>query len=317
MKKIIDIFAQHDSFVVSGHTNPDGDCIGSCFALALTLSKMGKRVGVLLEPYPSKFNVIPGSHLLITSMPADVDVFVAVDSASRSRLGTFESAFEAAKHTVCIDHHETNVGFADVNFIEPEASSTSEMVYSIVKELVAIDTDIASAIYAGIVSDTGGFRLSLTGRSTMEVVAVLMGVGIPFTILYNELMHMHRFEAGKALGVALQNSEQHMGGRVVLTYVSLEMMAAIKANSSDLEGVVGYLMNTRDAEVAAIIYERDGDDKVKIGLRSNGANIGKVAMALGGGGHKMAAAADFDGSIEEAKAITLELIKKELTEHAV
>ena len=315
MKNIIDVFLSRNNFAVSGHSNPDGDTIGSCFALALALKKMGKQVSVLLDPYPAKYNIIPGRETLV-ALAEPADVFVAVDCASPERLGSTLSAFNEAKLTVCIDHHETNTGFADENYVMPDVSSTSELIYAIVNEMVELDKDIASAVYAGMVSDTGGFRFSLTGKSTMEIVAALMEYGIPFTDIYNEIMHMHSFAAGKALGVALDSSEQHMDGRIVLTAITLDMLANVGAGPSDLEGVVGYLMNTVGAEVAVIIYEKTPGKKIKVGLRSNGANMSRVALILGGGGHRKAAGADFIGTIEEAKAKTLELIETELSEHA-
>ena len=316
MNKIIDILTNCNEVTISGHINPDGDSIGSCFALALSLKKMGKKVNVLLDPYPSKYNIIPGRKLWVPSLSEPTEVFVAVDCASLDRLGSTKAVFDSAKLTVCIDHHLTNEGFADVNFIEPEASSTSEMIYTIVHKMVELDREIASAIYAGMVSDTGGFRYNATGRATMEIAAALMELGIPFTDIYNELMHMQRFAAKKTLGLALSNCEQYMDGRVVCTYITLEMLAEIGANPSDLDGVVEHLMSTRGAVIAVLIYEKTAYKKVKISLRSNGPNMGKIATDLGGGGHKMAAGADFIGTVEEAWASVKELIEEELLNHA-
>ena len=315
MKKIVDILKEKDEIIIAGHANPDGDSIGSCYSLALALEKLGKRVSVLLDPYPSKFNIIPGRWLWVPSVAAPSEVFVAMDCASPDRLGSVLSVFEAAGTTICIDHHETNEGFADVNYVEPDASSTSEMIYSIVNGMVEIDVNIASAIYAGMVSDTGGFRYNATGKSTMEIAAALMEIGIPFTDIYNELMHMHRYAAGKALGIALCNCKQALSGDVIYTHVTLDMLAEVGADPSDLDGVVEYLMSTRGADVAVLAYEKTAHKKVKISMRSNGVNIAKVATALGGGGHRMAAGADFNGTIEEAEAKTLKLIAKEYEIH--
>ncbi|MCL1861942.1 MAG: DHH family phosphoesterase, partial [Defluviitaleaceae bacterium] len=204
LDEILQIIREGNDFIVAGHVGPDGDSIGSCFALALALHKMGKNVQVLLEPYARKFKVIPGKEFLFSGEKESLqpEIFVALDCADSARLGEPNKAvFERAKTTICIDHHNTNIGFADYNYIDPEASSASEMVFEVIEQLTTSTHDIAAAIYAGIVSDTGGFRYNATAKSTMETSARLMEQ-ISFTDIYNELMHKHRFAAGKALGLA-------------------------------------------------------------------------------------------------------------------
>ena len=319
MKQIIDLFRERESFVLAGHTGPDGDAIGSCFGLALALASMGKKVHVVLEPYPQKYNVIPGRHFLYPRPPEDfpVEVFVALDCADTERLGASRPLFERAEITVCVDHHETNSGFAQLNYLEPTASSTSEMVFRIIEHLTEPTADIASAIYAGMVSDTGGFRYVATRKSTMEIAARLMDMGIPFTEIYNELMHKHRYVAGKAMGIVLMNSAQSVDGRIVYSHMTRDMLADVGADPSDLDGVVEYLMDTRGALAAVLVYEKHTAPNVKISLRSKGPNVGRIATVLGGGGHPLAAGATFEGSVEEAMARALHLIEQELMNYTM
>ena len=315
MKQIIELFRERESFVLAGHNGPDGDAIGSCFGLALALEKMGKKVHVALEPYPQKYNVIPGRHFMYPRLTEDfpVEVFVALDCADLERLGSAKSLFDRAEITVCIDHHETNKGFAQLNYIEPTASSTSEMVFRIIEFLTKPTADIASAIYAGMVSDTGGFRYVVTRKSTMEIAARLMDMGIPFTEIYNELMYKHRFVAGKAMGITMMNAAQSVDGRIVYSYMTRDMLADVGADPSDLDGVVEYLRDTRGALAAVLVYERHAENEVKVSLRSKGPHMGRVATALGGGGHPLAAGATVVGcSIEETMARTMDLIEQEI-----
>ena len=313
MEKIVEILKKNNNFVIAGHTSPDGDAIGSCFGLGLALSKLGKNVQVVLDKFSDKYAVIPGKHLLSpVNQVNKYDVFVAVDCASDDRLGNTKKLFSKAPVTVCIDHHETNMGFAEHNFIETEASSTSELVYRIVKQIVEIDINIGSALYAGMVSDTGGFRFNATAKSTMETAAKLMDIGIPFTDIYNELMHKHSFVAGKALGLAIDNSVMAENGLAIYTCIKESEMDLIGAEPSDLDGVVEYLMGTRGVLVAALLHERVKTNIVKISLRSGGYNVSSIATVLGGGGHKMAAGADFKGTMDEALEKTLCLIRKDL-----
>lgn len=317
MEQIIQLIHERKSFILAGHTGPDGDSIGSCFGLAWALEKLGKKVNVVLEPFPPKFNIIPGRKFVYTGPleKLEVDVLIAMDCADAERLGPAKPLFERAKHTICIDHHETNNGFADYNYLEFKASSAAEMVFRLIEKLTVPDENIASAIYAGILSDTGGFRYNATAKSTMETAAHLMDMGIPFTEIYNELMHKHRFAAGKAMGMVLNNCLQSMDGRIVYSYMTRDMLASVGADPSDLDGVVEYLMDTRGADAACLVYEKHTAPQVKVSLRSQGPNVGHVAVELGGGGHHLAAGATVKGTIEAIIKEVLDLLEQEILVH--
>lgn len=316
MEEIIRLIHGHEHFIIAGHTGPDGDAIGSCFGLAWALEAIGKKPLVVLEPFVEKYNVIPGCKFLYHGTPEelDVNVLIALDCADPGRLGAARPLFDRAKHTVCIDHHETNKGFADYNYIDAKASSTAEMVFRLIEKLTAPNKDIAAAIYAGIISDTGGFRYNATAKSTMETAAQLMDIGIPFAEIYRELMHVHRFAAVKAMGLALNNCRQAMDGRIVYSSITREMLDSVGACYADLDGVVEYLMGTRGAEVACLICEKQPAE-IKVSLRSNGPNVGNVAVALGGGGHHLAAGATVDGDMNEIIQRTLALLTQEILTH--
>jgi len=314
--QIIQLIQERTNFVITGHTSPDEDAIGSCYGLAFALYEMGKNVTVVLEPYPQKYNFIPGIQFLYAGNLSDleVDVLIALDCADESRLGLGQSLFARAKYTVCIDHHKTNTGFAQFNYIEPETASTSEIVFRLINKLISPTAEIAAAIYAGIVGDTGGFKYDSTNRSTMEIAATLMETGIPFTKIYGDIMHQHSFAAAKALGLILQNAISVLGGRIMYSFISCEMRESIGASLADLDGAVEYLVNTTGTDVAALIYEKAAPH-VKISLRSHGADVGSVAAALGGGGHQMAAGATVLGNIEATIEKLLHLLEKELIDY--
>lgn len=317
MKQIIELIHKRSSFVLTGHISPDGDAIGSCFGLAFALKKLGKNVTVVLEPYPQKFNVIPGRDFLYTGNVnnLDVDVLIALDCADLTRLGPGQLLFNRAKHTVCIDHHTTNFGFAEFNHIEPETSSTCEIVFRLIEQLTQPDENIASAIYAGIVADTGGFNYSVTAKSTLEIAARLIDIGIPFTTIYNELLNMHSFAAGKALGIVLQNAKQALGGRIIYSHITLAELESVGANSRDVDGFVEYLRNTNGADLAVFVYQSHAPGKVKVSFRSQGPDVGSVAVAMGGGGHRLAAGCTVTATVAEAVEQALNLLVKEIGTH--
>jgi len=269
VEQIIELLKTRDRFVIAGHIGPDGDTIGSCLGLAMALDKLGKNAVVVLEATAAKYRVIPGREYL-NHGPLEAlsfDVFIAMDCADVDRLGAAKALFDRAATTICIDHHKTNTGFADYNLIDGKASSTAEMVYGIIEQLTEVDQRIATAIYCGIVGDTGGFRYVSTSTSTMAVTAKLMATGIPFTELYSEMLLRRSFEAAKAFGLALGAARQAMGGRIVYTYMTAEMLASVGAVSSDLDTLVEYLMNTRGADVALFLYERQGVAKEELATK--------------------------------------------------
>jgi len=279
----------HDDFCITGHISPDGDAVGSCLGLGLALEKMGKRVKVLLEPYHDRFNVIPGRHLLVDDFDKG-DTLICVDCADAGRLMDSPKEFGIA---LCIDHHYTNTNFAKLNFVDGTASSACEMVYRVLDGFAAIDADAAAALYAGMVSDTGGFRHNATGQATLQASAKLMATGIPFTEIYTELVHLKSYTELKLLGRVLDASKRSADGKVVYACVTKEIFAG--ASVADLEGVVEILLNTRGAKVSVLAYEREKKNDVKVSLRSRSVSVGDVALKFGGGGHQFAAGANVAG----------------------
>ena len=166
---------------IAGHVRPDGDCTGSCLALYQYLRMYYPEVStdVYLEEIPNSFHMLTGADEIRHELPEDTgyDVFFALDCGDTKRLGFAGTLFEQAKKTVCIDHHVSNLAFADVNQIVPDASSTSELIYDLL-EKERITKEIAEALYLGIVHDTGVFQYSCTKPSYMEVGAGLLRKGI-------------------------------------------------------------------------------------------------------------------------------------------
>lgn len=312
---------EQENFYITGHINPDGDSIGSCFGLGLALEKLGKNVHVFMEPFHSKFDVIPGKHLMWdgidnTKSPVPDSVLICVDCADIGRLSDkAKELAETLPYSICIDHHYTNTNFAMYNFVDGTASSACEMVYRLLDSFVDLDKDIASALYAGMVSDTGGFRHAATSQDTLDVASKLMSLGIPFTELYTELVHLRSFTEVKLLARILGSCIRIKDGQVVYACVTNETMTnfedAPDASPQDMEGVVETLLNIRNARVSLLVYDRGGGE-VKVSLRSRDVNVGAIAQHLGGGGHQLAAGATIKGSVFEVKDKILPLILEAL-----
>lgn len=288
---------------IAGHVRPDGDCTGSCLALYQYLRMYYPEVStdVYLEEIPNSFHMLTGADEIRHELPEDTgyDVFFALDCGDTKRLGFAGTLFEQAKKTVCIDHHVSNLAFADVNQIVPDASSTSELIYDLL-EKERITKEIAEALYLGIVHDTGVFQYSCTKPSTMEAAAELLRKGIDGPKIIEKTFYEKTYAQNQVLGKALLESICLMDGKVIFSYITKKSMNFFGVKAKDLEGIVSQLRVTTGVEVAIFLYELESGE-FKVSLRSKEkVDVSKVAQYFGGGGHVRAAGLTFRGTVHDA-----------------
>lgn len=288
---------------IAGHVRPDGDCTGSCLALYQYLRMYYPEVStdVYLEEIPNSFHMLTGADEIRHELPEDTgyDVFFALDCGDTKRLGFAGTLFEQAKKTVCIDHHVSNLAFADVNQIVPDASSTSELIYDLL-EKERITKEIAEALYLGIVHDTGVFQYSCTKPSTMEAAAELLRKGIDGPKIIEKTFYEKTYAQNQVLGKALLESIRLMDGKVIFSYITKKSMNFFGVKAKDLEGIVSQLRVTTGVEVAIFLYELESGE-FKVSLRSKEkVDVSKVAQYFGGGGHVRAAGLTFRGTVHDA-----------------
>ena len=218
---------------------------------------------------------------------------------SKGRLGAAEKLFEEAKKTVNIDHHVSNgPGCGDHNYVYPEASSTSELVYELVEENM-LDADIATALYIGIVHDTGVFRYSCTSPKTLQAAAKLIGYGIDFPKLIEETFYEKTYVQNQIMGRALLESMLIMEGRCIVSYIDKKTMDFYQVTGKDLEGIVSQIKLTKGTECAVFMYEIRTLE-YKVSLRSGDkVDVAKVAEMFGGGGHVRAAGCTMNGTFHD------------------
>lgn len=287
---------------IGGHIRPDGDCVGSCLGLFLYLKKLfpEKEVSVFLEKPAEIFSCIKGfDRITVPEKAASdeeiFDLFFAVD-CGKERLGMAEKLFDRAKETANIDHHISNAGgTGKYNYIDPEASSASELVYELVEEDM-LDADIAAALYTGIAHDTGVFRYSCTSPKTLQAAAKLISFGFDFSRLIEETFYEKTYLQNQVMGRALLESILIMGGKCVVSYITRKTMEFYKVTGADLEGIVSQLKLTKGTECAVFMYEIRTLE-YKVSLRSGGkVDVAKVAELFGGGGHVRAAGCTMNGT---------------------
>ncbi len=300
--RIRDEVVNADTIGISGHVRPDGDCIGACMAMYQYLCKVypHKRVDVFLEQPAAVFSCLSGVGQIHTDFKTDVesyDVFIALDTV-KERMGEAESMFDRAGKTINIDHHVSNQGCGDINYIDAGASSTSELVYDVLTE-EEIDVEIAKAIYTGIVHDTGVMRYSNTSPKTLQTAAKLIAYDFDFSELIEKTFYEKTYVQNLLLGRALLESIQFMHGKCIVSGLAKRTLDFYHADSKDLEGIVSQLNQTAGTECAIFMYQT-GVQEFKVSLRSKGkVDVAKIAVFFGGGGHVRAAGCTMSGTFHD------------------
>ena len=286
---------------IGGHIRPDGDCVGSTMGLYQYIrDNFTCSADVYLEEIPEVFRFIKATDDIRHEIPEGkkYDLFICLDCGDAMRLGFSAVLFETAGTTLCIDHHISNKAFAEHNYIVPDASSTSELVYNLLDE-DKITLEIAEALYMGIAHDTGVFQYSCAKPDTFRVAAKLLEKGIDAPTIIDTTYYEKTYAQNKVIAYAVAKSQLFLGGACISSYITKEEMEMFGVTSKDLEGIVSQLRITKGVEVAVFMYEL-GEGTFKVSLRSKRyANVSAVAQVFGGGGHIRAAGCSLTGTPEE------------------
>ncbi len=279
------------------HINPDADCIGSAVALGGYLQNINKSVDFFCDDdIHSNFSVIGGEFK--KELNGDYDLLVAVDCADVLRIGKFSRVFREHNNTINIDHHSTNTNFAKINYVTSEVSNTINIFEMFNDFEVKIDKNIATAIYAGIIGDTGGLSYGELSPKVFNIVAELIGYDIDFdNILYN-LLRKRSFNQVKLLQLAL--GSLCVEGDFASMVITLKDFEQTNTSSLDVFGFVNFAVNIDKVEVAVCLCEYE-PNKFQVSIRSKGVvDACKIASAFGGGGHKKASGCRIFGRSDKA-----------------
>lgn len=303
------------SVALGGHIRPDGDCVGSSMGLYLYLKEQFPELetDIYLEPVADCYKIVSDIEEIKHQVEhvKQYDLFICLDCGDAARLGFSAPLFEHAKQTMCIDHHVSNEAFADINYIEPDASSTSELVYRLM-EKENISKQSAEALYMGIAHDTGVFQYSCTSPETMEAAAELLRKGVNGSEIIDKTYYEKTYVQNQILGKALLESMLVLDKQVIVSCVNLKSLNFFEAKPSDLEGIVSQLRQTKGVEVAMFLYEQE-PQIYKVSLRSKDrVDVSVIAKYFGGGGHAKAAGFTMKGTVHDVitnvnKQIALQL----------
>lgn len=315
--KMKQVFLDNDTFAVVSHVNPDGDAIGSSLALCEALKSMGKKVHMFTDgSIPIHIRFLWDDSFIPDKPLEEYDVFVALDSGSKDRFSSFDNLFDTAKTTLCIDHHVTNTfNYADINYVEGDASSTGEIMYELIKNVLEIPMTkrIAEYLYCAIATDCGTFKYSCTSAKTHRVVAELMEAGIDVNYLSNYLFDYKTINQIKLYSEGANNLRLYEDGKIALTFVDYKFLDEIGVTFDDADYLVTMPRTVLGCEVGVYLKVKN-DNEIKVSYRSNDyVDVSVLAMELGGGGHKKAAGATvINKSLEETITMVVEGIRRVL-----
>jgi phosphoesterase RecJ-like protein len=301
------------------HVNPDGDALGTMLGFAHGLRRLGfQRIQATFPGppvVPPPFRWMPGLDLLVPESDADPDpdLVICFDAASTGRLGALADRLDRAGASVVLDHHASNSGFGGVSLVVPDAAATSVVAERLLTLLgVPLDAEIAACLYVALATDTGSFRFDLTTPSVHEMAARLLSTGISPGEISRRVFDTRPFGAVKLFAEVMCRAELDrtaVGGLgLVWTYATLDDLSRHGQEPYVLEALVDSVRCTEEADVSCVLKQA-GVDRWTVSLRSKGAvDVAKVAVALGGGGHRLAAGFTTNGTVTDVMtAIRTEL----------
>jgi phosphoesterase RecJ-like protein len=300
---------QRERFVLTSHARPDGDAVGSALACCQVLRAMGKHADVVLhDGVPRIYRSLPFADQVVQANVVNGDYEAAIilecDSIKRTRLQGLENRF-----LISIDHHQSGRPFAHVNWIDPHAVATAEMVFRLSREAgVNLSPEIATCLYTALMTDTGSFMFQGTNENTFALARELVLAGADPAHCAQGIYFAHSQAKIRLLGEALRNL--HIEIPVAWVWVTQQQMEVCNAREEDCEGLVNYVLSIGDVEVAAFFRELP-NGRFRVSLRSKGKlDVARVAESFGGGGHQCASGCSVDGSLAESVRQVLAQIRR-------
>jgi phosphoesterase RecJ-like protein len=302
------------------HLNPDGDALGSMLGTALGLDHLGVRDLQCTFPgpfeVPAPYTELPGVDLLVPESRAwpDPDLVICFDAAAESRLGALIDRVERSRASVVLDHHASNTRFGGTNLVDPDAAATSMVAEELLHRLgVPIDRRIAECLYVALATDTGSFKFDMTTPRVHEMAARMLATGISPGDISRRTFDNRPFEAIKLFGEVLGRAQLDMaaagGHGMVWTYATLDDLERHGQRPYVLDALIDPVRCVAEADVS-IVVKQTAAGEWAVSLRSKGAvDVSRVAVALGGGGHRLAAG--FTGFGEPADVVRT--VREQLT----
>ncbi|OGX15402.1 MAG: hypothetical protein A2166_04725 [Omnitrophica WOR_2 bacterium RBG_13_41_10] len=319
LKKVSEYIRRNKRFLITTHTSPEGDALGSQLAFYMLLKKMGKFALMVNEDIvPDEYNFLPGANKIQRVRKSlakfKFDCFVTLDCSDLKRCGK-ASIFSINKPVVNIDHHISNARFADVNCVDAKASSAAEIVYRLYKQLrIPLNKDIATCLYVGILTDSGSFHYSNTTSLTHKIASHLLKFGLDSAKIYKKIYQSIPFRDIQLLTRILPNLKVQFDGKVAWLGLEKSSLKNTKISIDLTEQILSFARNIKDVEVVVLFKENlKTKNEIRVNFRSQGKiDVNKIAGFFGGGGHKTASGATVKGSLGQVSKKVLAKIKESL-----
>ena len=305
---------QRQRFVITSHSRPDGDAIGSQVAMAFALRELGKDVQMVdADPAPPQFQVFPGVGDIHVSPavdgPFDAAIVMECGDLSRTGVAGFEKYF-----VINIDHHPGNTSYGAFNWFDPGAAACGEMVFDLIDALgVRLTPEIATHIYIAILTDTGGFHFSHITPRTFEICRRCTEAGAKPEAIARAVYDSSTMGRLRLMGAVLHNLEFEGGGRAAVAALTLKLLQETGATHEDSEGLINIPLTVKEI-LAVAFFKEIAPDSFRISIRSKGnVDVNRVANVFGGGGHKNAAGCSLNGPYPEVRQKLVAELTRALT----
>lgn len=312
-KEVLKIIKKSKKIYIVTHKRPDGDAIGSSFAMYIALKNMKKDVTIIMQEYMKKYEFLS----ILKEAKENVieekyDLLICMDSGSCERLEISEEDYNKASKIVVFDHHQMNNIAADVKIVDENSPANCELIYEFfVKNKIEISKDMADLLYLGIMTDTGSFNYKRTTARSYFIASKLLEKGADFVTICRRINDTYSENKLKLLGHIINNMESFADGQIMFSLIKKETMEKINANDEDTDSLVNYLRMVDGTEVAVLVYPIDNNN-YKVSMRTQGkVDCSKIAREFGGGGHIRASGFETD-DVNKIKNALIERIKKEL-----
>jgi phosphoesterase RecJ-like protein len=311
IQKIVDAVRTRQHFVISSHSRPDGDSIGSQLAMAYTLRALGKNAVVVnADPAPPPLMAFPGvpEIVIAPAVEAKFDAAIIMECGDLARTGVtgLDRFF-----VVNIDHHPGNTGYGQINWFDAKAAACGEMVFDLVRALgVPLSLEIATHIYLAILTDTGSFHYSSMSPRTFDICRETLEAGVDPVLVARNVYDSNNMGRLKLFGAVLSAMQIDQSGRIAIVYLDHEMARAAGGTYEDTEGLINLPLTVKEIQ-AVVFFKQDESDQYRVSMRSKGLiDIGAVAKEFGGGGHKNAAGCTVTGPVDALQKQFVEKIER-------
>lgn len=302
LDNILEEIKKAESIVILTHENPDGDAVGSSIAMYLGLKEIGKTPDIIIPEFPRAFENLPGiENIKKESDIENYDLAIALDTASIKMLNGYSKYFEDAKTKIVIDHHSSNTMFGDYNYVDQDSPACAQLLLVLFNYFnIEVSKEIGTAILAGIITDTGGFRYDGVTAETFELVAALCKKGVKVSKVYQKVFASTSKSKFFLHRIALDRLELLDNEKIAFTYITKKDENSVGAENGDYDGIVEQGRDIEGVEIS--IFLRETEKGIKASLRSKDyVNVSELCRIFGGGGHIRAAGCTIPGTIEQVK----------------